>query len=75
MPSRFHVTRNLRGHYFFKSLKKMKHYGHRNFHVQQESPRYARIVEYETVYFPKDVKYDELQQKNIRGLPKIQLFS
>jgi hypothetical protein len=61
-PSRFHGTQNLRGHYFFISLKKMKYYknyGHRKFHVQ------LGIIEYETVYFTKAAKYDENQQKCI----------
>jgi hypothetical protein len=40
-----------------------------NFMFNRKSARHTRIVEYETVYFTKAVKYDEKQQKRIRGLP------
>jgi hypothetical protein len=44
-----------------------------NFMCNRKSDRHTRIVEYETVYFPKAVKYDQSQHKRIRGLPQTQL--
>jgi hypothetical protein len=47
--------------------------GSENFMCIRKSARHTRIVEYETLYFPKAVKFDESQQKRIRGMPKTQL--
>jgi hypothetical protein len=47
----------------------------KNFMCNRRSARHIRIVEYEPVYFPKAIKYDESQQKCIRGLPKTQLHT
>jgi hypothetical protein len=47
-----------------------------NFMCNRKSARHTSIVEYEnkTVYFTKAVKYNEKQQKRIRGLPKTQFL-
>jgi hypothetical protein len=41
-----------------------------NFMRNRKSARHTRIVEYQTLYFPKSVKYDESQQKRTRGCQK-----
>jgi hypothetical protein len=42
----------------------------KNFMCNRKSARHTRIVEYEIIYLPKAFKYNESQQKRIRGLPK-----
>jgi hypothetical protein len=72
-PSRFSVLtlvcwyhiRNFRSHYLKKWNITKIWCGNRKTR--------NRIVEYETVYFHKAVKYDESQRKHIRDLPKTQL--
>jgi hypothetical protein len=62
---------------FFHIIKKnktlQKLWPPKNFMYNRKSVRHTRIVEYETVYFPNAVKYEESQQKRIRGLLKTEL--
>jgi hypothetical protein len=73
MPSRFHVAWPLLIHIIKKKSNTTNIMATENFMGNSKSAQHTRFVEYETVYFLKAVKYDESQQKRIRGLPKTQL--
>jgi hypothetical protein len=49
-------------HIIFISLKKIKNYKNydpKNFMYNRKLARHTKIAEYETIYFPKAIKFDE----------------